>query len=328
MAASSSRSTHSLLWQTGRSRIVAAVLLLLPLFFWLAYAASATGGRDIPASEAVSVAPGSVVPHRIVSLVPSLTETLFALGLGDRLVGITDFCGHLPQSRSIPSIGTCLEPSVEAIAVKGPDLVLYGPDQEPIARRLRGLGLNCVSVRQIALGDIPEAVSRIGEICGVSAEAASAATRFRSRLDAVARRVSGRRKPRVLLCVGRDVAGGRIEQAYVAAPGAYHDALLSLAGAENAWRGGSLTSYPVVTQEGLMGLNPEIVVDLVPDPERQPGGLAGLRAAWMAVPGISAVGSEEIRLLTEPHLSIPGPDSAADAAERLARLFHPDGPSR
>ncbi|HEY9069663.1 MAG TPA: helical backbone metal receptor, partial [Candidatus Ozemobacteraceae bacterium] len=258
--------------RAGRSRSI-VLALLLPVFLWLAYAASATGGRDIPASATGAVMPGSAVPHRIVSLVPSLTETLFALGLGSRIVGITDFCDHLPEARSIPSIGTCLEPSVEAIAARGPDLVLYGPDQEPVARRLRGLGLNCVPVRQLALGDIPEAVLRLGDICGAPAAAASAAARFKDRLDAVARAVGDRPRPRVLLCVGRDVAGGRIEQAYVAAPGAYHDALLRVAGAENAWRGRSLTSYPVVTQEGLMGLDPEIIVDLVPDPDRQPGGL-------------------------------------------------------
>ncbi len=261
---------------------------------------------------------------RIVSLVPSLTETLFVLGLGDRLVGITDFCEHLPAARTIPSIGTCLEPSVEAIAAKHPDLVLCGPDQQSVARRLAGLGIETVQIRQIALEDIPQAIRRIGDICRVQDAAASAAARFQARLEAVVEAVGGRPRPRVLLAVGRDVSGGRIEQAYVAAPGAYHDELLRLAGAENAWRGKALTAYPVVTQEGLMSLDPDVVVDLVPDPDRQPGGIDGLKAAWAAVPGMTAVASGQVALLTEPHLSIPGPDSAAEAAERLARLIHPE----
>ncbi|HOY66798.1 MAG TPA: helical backbone metal receptor [Candidatus Ozemobacteraceae bacterium] len=307
-------------------------MLVLSVLLWLACSAyagkNAAGTGKIEEnikSKGIPASAGARVPMRIVSLVPSLTETLFVLGLGDRLVGITDFCEHIPGARKIPSIGTCLEPSVEAIAARNPDLVLYGPDQEAIARRLAALGLDTVSVRQIALDDIPGALQRIGDRCGVPAAAASAVVRFRDRLAAVSRAVAGCRKPRVLLVVGRDVSGGRIEQAYVAAPGAYHDALLRLAGAENAWRGKALTVYPVVSQEGLMALNPDAIVDLVPDPDRQPGGLDGLKAAWAAVPGMTAVASDRVLLLTETHLSIPGPESAADAAERLARLLHPEG---
>lgn len=309
----------------------AALAVLLPVVLWLACTAPAesrTGADNKIRKNTKSIntiaSSGERIPERIVSLVPSLTEALFVLGLGDRLVGITDFCEHIPEARTIPSIGTCLEPSVEAVAAKNPDLVLYGHDQEPTARRLAGLGMKTVLVKQIALDDIPQALRRIGEICRIPDAAASAAMHFQSRLDAISRAVAVCRKPRVLLVVGRDIAGGRIEQAYVAAPGAYHDDLLRLAGAENAWHGKALTAYPVVTQEGLMSLNPEIIVDLVPDPERQPGGLAGLKEAWACVPGMTAVASDRIILLTETNLSIPGPESAAAAAGKLARLLHPE----
>jgi len=311
-------------FRTMRSIRLGALILVIPALFWAACVGLAGNNqKNIKSNDVLNDIPVTP-PRRIVSLVPSLTETLFVLGLGDRLVGITDFCEHLPAARTIPSIGTCLEPSVEAIAAKHPDLVLCGPDQQSLARRLAGLGIETVSIRQIALDDIPKAVRRIGDICGVRDAAASAAARFQSRLDAVAEAVRSRPRPRVLLAVGRDVSGGRIEQAYVAAPGAYHDELLRLAGAENAWRGKALTAYPVVTQEGLMSLNPDVVVDLVPDPDRQPGGIDGLKAAWAAVPGMTAVASGQVALLTEPHLSILGPDSAAEAAERLARLIHPE----
>ena len=310
------------------------MVCVLALLYGLACFASKGSCKDISGAgnvgapvDAGRAAVGGlpvVAPGRIVSLVPSLTETLFVLGIGDRLVGITDFCEHLPGARNIPSVGSCLEPGVEATAVKRPDLVLYGPDQEQFARRLSALGLRTVSVRQIALGDIPAALLRIGDICGVPGAAASAASRLKNRLAAITQAVEGHPRPRVLLVVGRDVSGGRIEQAYVAAPGAYHDDLLRAAGAENAWRGTALTPYPGVTQEGLMSLNPDVIVDLVPDPERQPGGLVGLKAAWVAVPGVDAARAGRISLLTDTHLSIPGPDSAADAAERLAKLLHPE----
>ncbi|HOT28359.1 MAG TPA: helical backbone metal receptor [Candidatus Ozemobacteraceae bacterium] len=307
-----------------RSVGVGALVLFVPLLFWVACVVLAENDLNTIKPDNILKDISAKPPMRIVSLVPSLTETLFVLGLGDRLVGITDFCEHLPAARTIPSIGTCLEPSIEAIAAKHPDLVLCGSDQQSLARRLAGLGIETVQIHQIALDDIPLAIRRIGEMCGVPDAAASAAARFQSRLDAVAETVRNRPRPRVLLAVGRDVSGGRIEQAYVAAPGAYHDELLRLAGAENAWRGKALTAYPVVTQEGLMSLNPDVVIDLVPDPDRQPGGIEGLKAAWAAVPGMTAVASGQVALLTEPHLSIPGPDSAAEAAERLARLIHPE----
>ncbi|HNW35356.1 MAG TPA: helical backbone metal receptor [Candidatus Ozemobacteraceae bacterium] len=316
----------------GAGRFAGIFCILVSLAFLAGFASEHPFNGPFRAGDAEALQAGgetagrlpAAPPGRIVSLVPSLTETLFALGIGDRLVGITDFCEHLPEARKIPSVGSCLEPSVEATAAKSPDLILYGPDQEQVARRLAALGLRTVSVKQIALDDIPAALMRIGEICKMSGAAASAALKLGNRLEAVAHAVEGRPRPRVLLVVGRDVSGGRIEQAYVAAPGAYHDDLLRAAGGENAWQGTALTAYPVVTQEGLMSLNPDAIIDLVPDPERQPGGLAGLKTAWANVPGIEAARAGRIYILTDTHLSIPGPDSAADAAECLARLLHPE----
>lgn len=261
-------------------------------------------------------------PRRIVSLVPSLTETLLVLGLQDRLVGITDFCDHLPEAKHLPSVGSCLEPGIEAIAARKPDLVLYGPDQEPIAERLRRLGITAIGIRQIELGDIPLAIVRIGSLCGIEETAASEATRFRTTIEALSHSLDGRARPRILLAVGRDLSGGTIDQAFVAASGSYHDELLRLAGGENAWRGPALTPYPVITREGLMSLNPDLIIDLVPDPERQPNGAEGLLAAWRTVPGLAAIASDRVKLLTGAHVSIPGPNSAVQAAEQLIRLIH------
>jgi iron complex transport system substrate-binding protein len=109
--------------------------------------------------------------HRIVSLAPSITELLFALGAGDQVVGRTVYCLYPPAARAVPSVGDGLNPNVEAVAARRPDLVLLyrSPQTETAARQLEALGIRTMILRQDRLEDVARDARVLGQATGRSA---------------------------------------------------------------------------------------------------------------------------------------------------------------
>ena len=139
-------------------------------------------------------------PARIVSLVPSVTELVFALGGEARLVGITDYCDFPPEARRKPSVGGMVSPSLETIVALRPDVVVAtdsGNRQETVDQ-LRRLGIAVYLVRANRFHDVLEVAARIGQLIGREPATAALTARLHARVDAVARAVSRRSPPRVL----------------------------------------------------------------------------------------------------------------------------------
>ncbi len=142
-------------------------------------------------------------PQRLVSLAPSVTETLFALGLGERIVGVTDYCDYPPEAKTKSRVGNVLNPSLEAILALRPDLVLGSPDANRIetADRIERLGIPVYGVRARSLDETFASVEDLGRLLGRAAEAQRLVESLRARLRAVERRVTGRERPKVLFVV-------------------------------------------------------------------------------------------------------------------------------
>ena len=111
---------------------------------------------------------GAVAPRRIVSLAPSLTETLFALGRGDRVVGVTRYCTHPANVLGLPKVGGHLDPNFEAIVLLEPDLVVLIPSSHENRLRLESLGIRVLEIDQHDVGAVLESVSAVAEACGVA----------------------------------------------------------------------------------------------------------------------------------------------------------------
>ena len=264
-------------------------------------------------------------PHpqapRLISMAPSLTEIVFALGLQDQLVGVTRYCDFPPAARDIAQVGGFFDPSYEEMVALRPDLVLLLDSHTQVAAELDKLGLAHFMSPHKEVADIPRAVEMIGHRCGAADRADSLAADLRRRADAVHKRVWDLSAPRVLLCIGRDRSGGDMAGMHFAGQDGFYDALLDLAGGHNALSGHAV-DFPQLSAEGILDTDPDLIIDLV---SRLPEGQtrAQIAAQWERLPACRAVAAGQVHVIVGDHALRPGPRYIL-FLEELARLLHPD----
>ncbi len=261
-------------------------------------------------------------PQRIVSLAPSLTETLFALGVGDRVVGVTRYCADPPEVEQLPKVGGYLDPNFEAIVALRPDLVVSIPSSDETARRLESLHLPVVSVDQHDVSGVTESISTLAEICGVPDRGEVLRAAVESRLRAVSERVAASDLPRVAVVVGHDIGGGAVRTVWAAGPDTFYDGVLEIAGGVNAVEGG-LVRYPEFSREGLSVLDPDVVLDVIAGVEDRGLDLVSIRDGWRQLTELRAVREDRIRVLSGDVMVVPGP-RLPEMVEAIARAIHPD----
>lgn len=142
-------------------------------------------------------------PQRIISTAPSITEMLYALGLGDRVVGVTRFCRYPPEAQQKPKIGDYINPNLEAIAALRPDLVIVQTNPVRLAERLQALHLRTLEVDQQNLAALYNSMRVTGVAAGVSTRAEQLITSIQSQLAAVRTRAAALPRRRVMFVVGR-----------------------------------------------------------------------------------------------------------------------------
>ncbi|HJQ69813.1 MAG TPA: cobalamin-binding protein [Blastocatellia bacterium] len=145
-------------------------------------------------------------PQRIISLAPSVTETLFALGLADRVVGVTSYCDYPPEAASKERVGDTMRPSLEKIIALKPDLVIASTASqlEQFVQRLDDLGVPIYVSNPRLLDDVLSSTERIGEITGVKQRSLELSRALRDRIEAIQRRVAALEKPKVLFILGTE----------------------------------------------------------------------------------------------------------------------------
>jgi iron complex transport system substrate-binding protein len=234
---------------------------------------------------------------RIVSLNPVVTELVFALGAGERLVGRTSECDYPPAAALVPSVGGWLPPNAEAVAARAPDLVILyqGPTVATAALRLRALGIPVLALRTDHLADVPRLARLLGPVLAASRRADSLASAFEAMLDTLRRAAAPGSAPPVVL-VAWD------QPLVVLGAGSYVSELVELAGAHNAYRDLPLSSVPT-SLESLVSRAPAVVVTvgrINPDFARRP--------EWQVLP---AIREHRILSITESALTRPSPRSLA-----------------
>ncbi len=193
-------------------------------------------------------------PRRIVSLVPSVTEILFAIGAQDVLVGVTDFCDYPPEARKKPSVGGMVAPSLETIVALKPDLVVAtsAGNGEAVFTQLDRLKIAVYVVNPTRLSDVFDLIARLGALTGREAEATRLSARLSARVRAVAERVAALPRPRVLYVLWPDPL-------IVPARGALVSELLVLAGAASVTAEGG-DGYPRYSLEAAVAGAPEVII--------------------------------------------------------------------
>ncbi len=271
-------------------------------------------GQQGCVERAGGVAPAAA-PRRIVSLTPALTEVLFALALGPRVVGVTSYCDWPPQVRALPKVGGYVNPSVEAVLALEPDLVLVspGPGNRDAALAIRRAGVRVEVVPAETLEDTYRAIETVASICGDPARGRELAGRIRERVEGVARRERSTPRVRTLFCIQVDpiVAAGR---------GTLPAELLDRAGGENVVEA---ARYPRLGIESVIALAPEVILQ-APMDEGVQGTALRLEAFWRRWPSVPAVSSGRLYIVDPDVMLRPGP-RVADAVERLAAILHGEG---
>jgi iron complex transport system substrate-binding protein len=257
---------------------------------------------------------------RIISLVPALTEILFAIGAGAQVIAVSSFDDDPPQVMKLPRVGALLDPDTERILAMRPDLVLIYGSQSELQAQLESAGIRVFVYRHGGLADVAPAFRALGELTGRSAEAARATGIIEQRLAAVRGRVAGRPRPKTLLVMGReprslrnlDASGGL---------GFLHD-LIELSGGENLFADMKRQAVRA-SSEMLLTRAPEVIIDLFYSRTMTDEDLRQERDAWRQLASVPAVRQGRINLLVGDYLVVPGP-RIAEAAEAFAKAIHPD----
>lgn len=253
---------------------------------------------------------------RIVSLAPSLTESVFALGLGDRLVGVSTYCDYPAEARRIDRVGTFLTPNVEAIVAKRPDLVLVVPspgNRMPVDS-LQRLGLEVRVFDPNRIAEVEQMLMALGRELDREQRARALVAELKSRREALRARLAGAPPRKVLMVLG---------QTPLVAVGSetLPDELIRLAGGLNVAAAAS-GPWPRLSLEFAIASAPEVIIDTTMGDEER-AGAAPSSDFWKAFPVIPAVRHGRIYGYRQYELLRPGP-RIIDALEDLARYIHPE----
>ena len=294
------------LWPLGAALMLASALTGL-----------GAGARGAAAGEVTDMLGRRVrIPDhaaRIVSLAPSITETVFVLGDGDRLVGVTDYCDYPPEATRKPRVGGISTPSFEAILALRPDLILATSESnyEEHVQRLASLGLPVYVIRPVDFETVLESIERIGVVLGREAPARAHVAAMRRDADAIAHAVAGARRPRVLYVVWPNplIAPGR---------GTLITELLQRAGGESV-TGAEPLAYPRLSLETVVQRRPErIIVG-----RHGQGTVEELLRGWERLDAVSAVREGRVYAVDGDLVHRPGP-RMIEALRALARALHPE----
>lgn len=275
------------------------------------------GGRTSP----VPPVAGAKTPQRIVSLAPSLTETLFALGVGHRVVGVTRYCAYPPEVRNRARVGGHLDPNFEAIVALEPDLVVLIPSGEASARRLEALGVPVLQIDQHDVRSLLDSLLVLARACGVEARGAALRAEIEQGLARTSSVVDGASRPRTVVAVGHDISGGVVRSIWAAGPDTFYSGVLEIAGGVNAVEGG-LVRYPELTREGLAVLDPDVVLDVVAGVEERRGELGEIVAGWRRLTELRAVREDRVSILEGDVMVVPGP-RLPEMVRQVAMALHP-----
>jgi len=299
-------------WALGAS--LAAALLTLAAAPVGHQGAASQGDRP----ESAPVEQVKLEPRRVVSLVPSATEVLFAIGAGPRVVAVGSFDHVPPEAERLPRVGALVDPDVERILSLRPDLVVAYASQTDLREQLGRAGIPVYAYRHGSLADVLAGMRDLGARLGLGARAEAAASAIERDLNAVRAAVTGLPRPRTLLVIGREprslraitVSGG---------VGFLHD-LLELAGGQNVFGDVKRESATAAT-ETILARHPDVIVELHYDERASKNDEDLERAAWNALPGVPAVRNGRVHLLFGGAFVVPGPRIAL-TAQAFARLLH------
>ncbi|MFM8535581.1 MAG: ABC transporter substrate-binding protein [Acidimicrobiia bacterium] len=257
-------------------------------------------------------------PKRIVSLVPNVTEILFAIGAGPQVVAVSTYDVEPPEVRSLPTVGALVDPDTEKIISLRPDLVITYGSQTDLHAQLNAANLPHFDYRHGGLDHIFVTMRALGARTGHVAGAEQAARTLQAAIDAVKQRVAGKPRPRTLLVFGREP--GSLRNIYASAGrGFLHDMLVA-AGGDDVLSDIDRESAQVNT-ELILARAPEVIIELNSANRLNDADLKQVVAPWLALSTVPAVKNKRVLVVMGSGLTVPGP-RVAEGLDKIARALH------
>lgn len=256
-------------------------------------------------------------PQRIISLIPSTTEMLFAMGAGARVIGVSTFDRYPPEAMTRTKVGGLIDPDVERIISLAPDLVVVYGTQSDLRAQLERAGIPMFLYQHAGLPDITTTIRELGTRVGSAKDAHALAGTIEADIEDVKRRVSRRPRPRTLVVFGRDAE--TLRGIYASgAIGFLHD-MLEAAGGSNVFADVKRQSIQT-TSELAVARAPEVIIEIGVDTSSAKGRNL---SAWNALGSIPAVRNKRIYQLRGDGMMNPGP-RISGSVRRVAEVLHPD----
>jgi iron complex transport system substrate-binding protein len=252
-------------------------------------------------------------PTRVISLAPSITEILYAIGLDDEIVGVTEFCDYPPAAQQKPKIGYA-QPNIESILSLSPDLVLAPRAflRADLLAKLEQLKVPTFIVDPESFEEIPSRIQTVGRILNRSSAADGVATAMRQRISAIRKKMESVTRIRVLYVLNS-------QPLITVGPGSYIHQVINVAGGSNI-ASQTAVPYPHLNMEAVLKEDPEIIIFPIGKAEGIP---LSEQQQWLRWTSLSAVKQGRLHQISADVLNRPGP-RIVEGLEALARIIHPE----
>jgi iron complex transport system substrate-binding protein len=257
-------------------------------------------------------------PQRIISLAPSITEILFALDLGDKIVGVTDCCDYPKEAKTKPVVSSYfLGTNLEKLVAQEPDLILTDGYEEGLLQQLDKLKLTTIVLRPENIYGIFRNIELAGKSTGREEEAKGLVAGMEKRLNTIAEMTAKvMEKPIVFY----EIDATDPTKPWTATPGSFTNALITLAGGENMVKEKVSQGYFQLSLEEILDADPDMII-LGDYPYVSPEDVRQRPGAWQQ---LTAIKEGKIYAISDPSLtSRPGP-RIIDGLEEMAKIIHPE----
>jgi iron complex transport system substrate-binding protein len=258
-------------------------------------------------------------PQRIISLIPAVTEILFAIGAGPQVVAVSSFDEYPPQVKTLERVGALLDPDLERILSLRPDLVVVYGSQQDLLKQLARASIPVYNYRHAELADVSRTIREIGDRVGHTAEADALVKKIDAQMASIKERVAGRPRPRTMVVMGREI--GALRGIYAAGGyGFLHD-MVEVAGGEDVFADVKRESVQATT-ELILARKPDVILEIRAG-TAEAGTISSEIAVWRALASVPAVRNGRVQFIIDPRTVVPGP-RVGEGTELLARAIHPE----
>ena len=271
------------------------------------------------ASFVVKDVGAQATPRRIISLVPNVTEILFAIGAGPQVIAVSSYDVEPPEVRALPTVGALVDPDTERIIALRPDLVVTYASQVDLQTQLRRVSVPFFDYRHGGLDHIMTTMRTLGSRTGHGEQAEKVARSLETALAAVRDRVAGKPRPKTLLVFGREP--GSLRNIYASAGRGFLHDMLTAAGGEDLLNDIEKESAQVST-EMILARRPDVIIELNAATRLNDADLKAVLAPWSALSSVPAIRNQRVVILNGPGLTVPGP-RVIDGIEKMAKALHP-----